>query len=132
MFLPSSAMSLRDGVWLISHRARPSHPPTRWHVKTCHEPGRGPSSSFWGRALREHRRSSAPSLPLFREWEDGQAARPPLVRQNQMAAQNWNYNCGKAYRIVRISSHHRSKLLIMRWIRYWIANCCVPSFSINL
>jgi hypothetical protein len=30
----------------------------------------------------------APSLSLFREPEDDQAARPPLVRQNQITAQN--------------------------------------------
>jgi len=28
---------------LVSNCARFSHPPTHWHAKTCHEPGRGPS-----------------------------------------------------------------------------------------
>ena len=28
---------------LLPNCARPSHPPTHWHARTCHQPGRGPS-----------------------------------------------------------------------------------------
>ena len=42
-----SELSLIRGGWDDPNCAQRSHPPTHWHVETCHLPGRGPSNSLY-------------------------------------------------------------------------------------
>ena len=62
------------------HRARSASKKGTWPF---------PSSSFGGRALREHRDHQAPSPPLFREQRDALAVRPPPLLGGFHAVQNF-------------------------------------------